>query len=192
MTTIAPAPPPASAPPTADQLRRLESEGGLEYVGGQLLEKPVSIDSSRVEATILILLGNAARQTGSADVFSNSMGYQCYAGEPNKYRKPDVSVVRTERIAKLDPDTGFMPIPADLAVQVLSPNDLAYDVAEKTEEYLSNGFPLVWLVHPNTRVVTVYRADGSVTVLHENDEITGEAALPEFRCKVADFFPKRA
>lgn len=39
--------------------------------------------------------------------------------------------------------------------------------------------------------VTIYRADGSVAYLHESDEITGEAALPSFRCRVADLFPSR-
>jgi Uma2 family endonuclease len=85
-----------------------------------------------------------------------------------------------------------MPIPADLAVEVLSPTDLAYDVAAKIDEYLRNGFPLVWVVEPNTRTVVVHRADGSVTKLRDNDEISGESALPDFRCKVAEFFAQPA
>lgn len=175
--------------PTPEQLRRLESEGGLEYVDGQLVEKPVSMESSDVEATILILLGTEARKTGEARVYPSSMGYQCFPQHPSRFRKPDVTLVRTSRLAGMDPQTGFMPFPPDLAVEVLSPNDLAYDVFAKVEEYLRNGFPLVWVVHPNTRAVTVHRGDGSVAMLHENDEITGETALPTFRCRVAEFFP---
>lgn len=175
--------------PTSEQLRRLESEGGLEYVDGQLVEKPVSAESSEIEATILILLGNEARKTKEARVYPSSMGYQCFRATPNRFRKPDVTVVRSTRITGMDPQTGFMPIPPDLAVEVLSPNDLAYDLIAKIEEYLRNGFPLVWVVHPNTRAVTIHRGDGSIAMLHENDEITGEAALPSFRCKVAEFFP---
>ena len=91
-------------------------------------------------------------------------------------------------MARVDPDEGFMPIPPDLAVEVVSPNDLAYDVANKIEEYLKNGFSLIWIVYPSTRTVSIHRADGTVSLLHENDEISGESALPEFKCKVADFF----
>ncbi len=40
------------------------------------------------------------------------------------------------------------------------------------------------------RIVYVHRADGSVTKLRESDEITGEAALPGFRRKVAELFAR--
>jgi Uma2 family endonuclease len=82
-----------------------------------------------------------------------------------------------------------MPLPADLVVEVLSPNDLAYDVDRNIELYLEAGFGLVWVVNPEMKVVTVHRPDGSVSRLHEKDEITGESALPSFRRKVAEFFP---
>jgi Uma2 family endonuclease len=81
-----------------------------------------------------------------------------------------------------------MPIPADLVVEVISPNDTWYLVTRKVEEYLSAGFRLVWIVDPNTRIVVVRRADGSNSWLRENDEITAEAALPSFRCRVSEFF----
>ena len=47
---------------------------------------------------------------------------------------------------------------------------------------------LVWLVDPESRDVTVYRPGEEPYVLGEQDEITGENVLPEFRCRVADFF----
>lgn len=73
------------------------------------------------------------------------------------------------------------------------PGGIAYDVSIMTQtlehaELTAAGFKLVWVVSPELRMVDIYRADGSVSRLHENDEITGESALPSFRCKVADFF----
>jgi Uma2 family endonuclease len=118
------------------------------------------------------------------------MGYQCFPDEPGKFRKPDVSVVSTARLVDIDSTTGFMPIAPDLAIEVVSPNDLASELADKIEEYLHNGFPLVWIVQPSTHTVTIHRGDGSVSHLHADDEITGESALPTFRCKVAEFFAK--
>ena len=175
-------------PPISSDIDRLISEAGVEFANGQIVEKPVSIESTRVEGRIFRLLSNEAERTKAAEVFSSSLGYQCYRDDPRKFRRPDVSVVRTDRLAAIDASTGMMPIPADLVVEVLSPTDAVYDVWAKVEEYLRNGFPLVWLVYPNTRNVTVHRADGTGTILRESDEIMAENALPGFRCRVTHFF----
>jgi len=180
MTTVA-----AQKRVTPEELLQLPERNGLELVDGQLVEKPVSKESSRVAAKIIYLLSAQAVRTGEAEVYGPDLGYQCFP-ETGDIRKPDVSVIRRERLARLAGDVGYMPMPADLAVEVLSPNDLARDVAAKIEAYLAAGFPLVWVVDPQTRIVQVHRADGSVTKLHEKDEITGETVLPNFRCKVTD------
>ena len=169
-------------------LLRFQEEAGIEFVNGHILEKPVSKESSRVALRIGFLLQTYVEKNGQVEIYDSSLGYQCFPAEPSRYRKPDVSAIRVERLKALDPDPGLMPIPADLAVEVISPGDTAYDVAEKLEDYLNNGFKLIWLVHPNTKAVVIHRGDGSVSKLHNGDEITGESALPGFKCKVAEFF----
>ncbi len=187
MTALFAGPSPAVAD---DDLIRAEGESGMEYVHGQLVEKPVSMDSSLIASTIGFLLNLEARKTDEARVFESSLGYQCYPDDPMKFRKPDVSLLRTSRIAGMRPSPGLCPIPADLVVEVNSPTDKIYDVEEKVEEYLRAGFKLLWIVQPNTRTVTIHRGDRSTTRLRESDEITGESALPGFKCRVADFFDK--
>ena len=81
-----------------------------------------------------------------------------------------------------------MPIPADLVVEVISPHDLDYTVAEKIRDYLAAGFPLVWVIRPNVCNVTVYARGKKPVVFEESDEITAAPALAEFRCKVSAFF----
>jgi Uma2 family endonuclease len=174
--------------PTPDELLRAQHEGGVEFVNGQLVEKPVSMESSRVAVRIIAALQSYAERTRQVEVYDSTLGYQCFPEEPTHFRKPDVSAIRRERLAGLEPDPGLMPIPPDLAVEVLSPGDFAYDVSLKIEEYLANGFKLIWVVHPNTRTVVIHRGDGSVAKLHEQDDITGESLLPGFTCKVAEFF----
>ena len=88
-----------------------------------------------------------------------------------------------ERVPK-----GYIRIPPDLAVEVVSPNDLADHMDFKVEEYLEAGVSLVWVISPNAETVTVHRADGSVTKLHNTDELSGETLLSGFRCKVSDLF----
>jgi Uma2 family endonuclease len=55
--------------------------------------------------------------------------------------------------------------------------------------YLTVGVPLVWVVNPLSRIVYVYRSDGSIVGLREQQEISGEDVVPGFRCRVAEFFP---
>jgi Uma2 family endonuclease len=63
------------------------------------------------------------------------------------------------------------------------PNDLFYQVEEKVGEWLEAGVRLLWVVNPNKRHVRVYRADGSDTLLGEEDELSGEDLVPGFRCR---------
>jgi Uma2 family endonuclease len=74
-------------------------------------------------------------------------------------------------------------------VEVLSPNDIAYEVDAKVREYLAAGVRLVWVINPDGRTVTIHRPQGPGTVLHEQDELAGETVLPGFRCRIADLFP---
>jgi Uma2 family endonuclease len=172
---------------TRDEFLNLPDSVAYELIDGHLVERHVSERSSWIGARIIRLLGNEADNTGEACVYGADLTYDCFPDEPRTTRRGDVSLIRAERLKGLD-DPGYMPIPADLIVEVISPNDNAYDVERKVEKYLNAGFGLVWVVYPDSRTVLVYRPDGSVNRLHENDEITGEAALPSFRCKVAEFF----
>ena len=79
-------------------------------------------------------------------------------------------------------------IAPNLAVEVVSPNDLVYEIDEKVEEYLEAGVELVWVVNPVTRTVRVHRADRPGVTLREMDELTGDDLLPGFRCRVSDLF----
>ncbi len=172
----------------ADVLRMPDGDA-YELVGGRLVKRGVSIRSSEVSMAVGTLLGNEAARTREARVFAGDLGYQCFPDDPDQIRRPDGSVVRRHRTAGIPNDRGFMPIPADLVVEVVSPNDTSYDVVEKVQDYLAAGFPLVWVIHPNVRTVTVYRAgEPSPTVHRVGDEITAEPALAAFRCPVAAFF----
>ena len=180
----------ASHPPviTPEDLLRMPDAVGYELVDGKLVERHVSMESSRVALRIGRILGNEAERTGECVVYPTDLGYQCFPDDPDRIRKPDVSAIRKERLSELGGDRGYCPMPADLAVEVVSPNDLYQDVFNKVQEYLGAGFGVVWVVLPAPKVVTVYRRGGTIALLHENQTITAEPALREFRGQVADFF----
>src|SRR5665213_339060 len=169
-------------------LERRAGESGIEFVGGQYIEKPMSIETAEIEIAVGALLRAHAMKTGEVRVLGSSVGYRCYAEDPRKFRKPDLSVIRNDRLKGIDPREGFLQIPADLVIEVVSPNDLAYDVAAKVQEYLGHGFKQVWIVNPHRRTVEDYHAAGSIRLLREDAQITAAELLPGFSCRVADFF----
>ena len=76
----------------------------------------------------------------------------------------------------------------DLAVEVLSPSNLASDINLKTRQLLDAGAQAVWIVDPATRSVQIHSPQG-FTVLREGDALSGGDILPGFSIKVADIFP---
>ncbi|MBV8781722.1 MAG: Uma2 family endonuclease [Phycisphaerae bacterium] len=175
---------------TPEQLERIPDNQSMELVDGVIVEKEGSTISSQFEASILFALQQFDASRRLAAIFSASLGYRCFGDAPDRIRKPDVSVIRIERFKALtDPNPGYMPIIPDLAVEVISTNDTVTDVDEKILEYRAAGFPLIWVVDPVVRQVTVYPNPGKPYLLTEEDEIRCENALPGFVSKVGDLFP---
>ena len=83
---------------------------------------------------------------------------------------------------------GWIEIPPDLAVEVISPGNSADDIHKKVRELLKAGTPLIWLVHSRTRAVVVHTSAGAVTY-EESDTLSGGDVLPGFELRAGDIFP---
>ena len=176
-----------------EDLLAMPDNGSLELVDGKIVEKQVSKESSQTELMIGSRLLNFALQSGLAEVFPASLGYRVFPDAAAKIRKPDASVIHKSRLEAIDdPNPGFMSIVPDLAVEVISTHDTVGDVDQKLDDYESAGFPLIWIVDPARRSVTVYPLKAKPYILLLDDEITAGEALPGFKCRVADLFPPRA
>ena len=75
-----------------------------------------------------------------------------------------------------------------LIVEVLSPNDTQGKTNRRISQYLKRGVPLVWLVDPEVRIVTVYQPGQGFYTVEEGDELTGETVLPQLRLPVTELF----
>jgi Uma2 family endonuclease len=174
---------------TPEELLAMPNSGLVELVDGALVEKNMGAESSYIGGEILRLLGNHCREHKLGWAFGADCGYHCFPDRPNDVRKPDVSFVRLGRLEGERVPEGFLGIAPDLAVEVVSPNDLVYEAARKLDEHLRAGVPLVWVVNPSSRTVLVYRGDGSIQGLRAEDELSGESVIPGFRCRVEALFP---
>jgi Uma2 family endonuclease len=173
---------------SAEDLLIMPDGDFYELVHGNLVERKMSLLSSYVAGVIFSMLFAFCRLRTSEWVFPEGTSYQCFSQDPDKVRKPDVSFIRLERLsAEKAAAKGHARIAPDLAVEVISPNDLYDEVDEKIKEWLSAGVQLIWVVSARTHTVTVHRADGTSAIFHENDELTGENVLPGFHCQVRDF-----
>ncbi len=173
---------------TPEDLLRMPDGDRYELVDGQLVEKDMGWKSSLIASELYRLIANFAHEKGLGLAIVEG-SYQCFPDSSTKVRKPDVSFLRRARVPADGLPDGHCPIAPDLAVEVVSPNDLFSDVEMKVEEYFVAGVSLVWIIDPSTRKLHVYRPNESASQrLGESDELTAADILPGFLCRVADVF----
>ena len=156
---------------------------GYEYANGELVPMaPPSREHGEISVNVIRYL--------DAHVYQNKLG-RLYTAETTfqvgeRTAKPDVAFVATTRLTG-DKTKGFS-IPPDLAIEVVSPSDVQSRIAEKALAYLNAGTPLVWVLEPVTKTVTVYRSETDIKMLTHEDTLTGEDVVPGFSCAVAQLF----
>ena len=84
--------------------------------------------------------------------------------------------------------SGHLRFRPDVAVEVVSPTDNAYELQAKLADYRSVAIPLVWVVWPHVRLVQVHTPDNPIVELRDGDTLTAGDALPGFAVAVADLF----
>ena len=104
------------------------------------------------------------------------IGYQL---TPETVRILDVSFVPADRMREIDLDKRIQGAPA-LAIEVVSPTDLAEELTQKVRQYLASGSRAVWVFYPKTHEVQVFRADGGSFVRHEPETLEEPDLLPGF------------
>lgn len=174
---------------TPDDLLRLPDGKCFELVDGQLVEKNVSVLSSLVGGNVLAAIWQFVRAEHLGHVGGPDLGLQCYPDDPEKIRRPDVAFVCQNRISDRILQDSYLRIAPDLVVEVISPNDVAYELERKIQEYLSAGVQLIWIVYPEQRTVRIHRGDGTIGWLTETGVLDGEDVIPGFRVPVRELFP---
>jgi Uma2 family endonuclease len=163
-------------------------EKGFELVDGEPVEKKMGGESSFVGGRLLHLIGCHLDVQPLGWALPGDTGYRCFPNRPKFVRKPDVSFIRFGRLAGERIPTGDITIQPDLAVEVVSPNDLYDEVDRKISEYLDVGVRLVWVINPPSQTVHTYRPDGTARRLRATDTLDGADVLPGFQVAVSELF----
>lgn len=163
----------------------------LELVNGEITEMvPTGGEHGEVGGTLFGLIWSYNRIHQLGRVTNAETGYVLTIHYDDKpfVRAPDIGFVSLQR-APEPLASGFVPMPPDLAVEVVSPGDLAQDIEAKVQNYLHYGVKLVWLLYPSVKSIIV-RKRGLIVELTQDDILNGENILPGFEVKVSEIFPK--
>ncbi|HEV8718038.1 MAG TPA: Uma2 family endonuclease [Candidatus Binatia bacterium] len=174
---------------TAEELFSLPDDGWrYELVRGELRHMPpTGIQHGQIASLLTQQLTAYVRTHKLGVICTAEAGFRL-ARHPDTVRAPDVAFIARERIPVEGVPAGYWPGAPDLAVEIVSPSDRFDDVIEKVAEYLAAGTRLVWVIHPRTHTVMIYRASGEVQLLRGHEELRGEEVLPGFTCPVSILF----
>jgi Uma2 family endonuclease len=174
---------------TPDDLLKMTDGKSYELDNGKLVLRPMGTESSWVGLKLSYKMETLCQLRDSGHVLPADASYQCFPDAPTRVRKPNVSFIKRGRLPGERLPKGHVLIAPNLAVEVLPPRDLSSRTNRKILEYQRAGVSLVWIVDQGTRTVRIHRRDGSISELHEHDELTGEDLLPGLRCRVSDILP---
>ena len=174
---------------TAEELLRLPDNGmRRELVRGEVREMAFAGAEH----------GEYAMHVGSRlteYVYNNGLGTTYAAGtgfilarNPDTVRAPDAAFVRREVLEQLESGWGYLTCPPDLAVEVVESEDSYTEVQEKVMEWLYAGCRMVVTIDPRRRIVTVYRSKTDITILTEDDTLSGGDVVEGWEVPVAELF----
>ena len=104
----------------------------------------------------------------------------------NLQRRPDVAFVSYARWpAAIVARASAWDVVPDLAVEVVSPTNLAEEIDSKVTDYFQSGVRLVWVFYPDTGRAYVYQSPTQVSILERTDTLDGGEVLPGFQLPLA-------
>ncbi|MFO0851772.1 MAG: Uma2 family endonuclease [Gemmataceae bacterium] len=167
----------------------------FEVVNGQIVEAPpMSFYAGEVADLLNAVLLTFLATTDIGRSRVERLFHIPLPEDQGRNRRPDLAFVSYERWAKDRPlalTGAALDVVPDLAVEVVSPTDLAEEVMGKVREYLRGGVRAVWVIFPQTQELYAYTGLAP-QVYTAADEVPGDPVLPGFRVKLADLFPPTA
>jgi Uma2 family endonuclease len=186
--------PPRQKLMTVEEFLAMPDEENIErdLIRGEVKERAMTRRSRRhalTEAKITYFLMYWLQQERHRDgkVYSGEVGC-ILRHSPSSTVGIDVAYITAEHAARQTDATRLIEGPPALAVEILSPNDTQEAIAQKIDEYLDCGVPLVWIVDPHFRTITVHRPAMAPEFFTEAQTLSAENELPGFSVLVRNLF----
>ncbi len=174
---------------TAEEFAQHYMGKRAELINGEVYEyMPAGHRHGEVSLSIGSRIFQFVKRNRLGKAYGAETGFILRTAEGESVRAPDVAFIRKERIPEAGWSEAFCPIAPDLVVEVISPSDSYPQLRQKIDQWLSAGVQVVWVIDPERRVVEIWRPDGTLKELKENDTLTGEPVLPDFQVVVKELF----
>ncbi|HHH40658.1 MAG TPA: Uma2 family endonuclease [Chloroflexi bacterium] len=174
---------------TGEELLAMGDIGPCELVDGRIVPMvPTGGEHGLLESEVIGHLRDFVIRHRLGWVLGGEVGIYTRRN-PDRVRGADVIFVSKERLPELP--QGYLEVPPDLVVEILSPGDRWPDVQQKVEEYFSIGVQQVWIIEPKERTVWVYSSPTEVQRLGEGDTLRGKGLLEGFALPLAKLFAPR-
>ncbi len=172
-----------------------EPDGLYEVVNGNVVEKPaMGVYETHVASALMCLLGHFIRSNRLGNLESEMLFLLDAANDLK--RRPDLAFVSHERWARNRPvpRTAAWEVIPELAIEIISPTNLACEVLVRIDEYFRAGVRSVWVVYPGQELelVYVYESPASVRILTRSDRLELPGILPGFQLPLDSLFERPA
>ena len=175
---------------TADEFAVMPDcdDARLELVKGEVIELPPSPMPSHgnTQSSATGVLRDFVRPRRLGAAFTET-GF-LISRNPDTVRMPDVAFVSVDKLPGDRPLDWYFPFAPDIAVEVVSRSDTPSAARARALMWLDAGSALVWMLFTESRSATVYRANGEIFTLGENDILDASPVLDGFSVKVSEFF----
>lgn len=174
---------------TADELLRYPDDGfRYELVKGELKKMaPAGYEHGTLAALFTGLLITYVRAQKLGTVTAAETGFKL-SSDPDTVRAPDVAFISQKRLDEVGPVQGYWPGAPNLAVEVVSPNDLYTEVNDKVAEWLASGSGMVVVINPRRQQVFVHLSPTEVNVLGVEDTLEGGEVVPGWQLPIRELF----
>ena len=172
---------------TGEELLEMPGIGPCELVEGRIVPmSPTGGRHSIIEGNVVHELKKFVSTKRVGSVLSGEVGIFTKRN-PDTVRGADVAFISKKRLPHEAP-TGFLEVPPELVVEIISPSNPRKEIDEKIKEYLNIGVKWVWLIDPKNRSCTVYNSESALHKLTENNSLIGEDILAGFEIRISKFF----
>ena len=168
-------------------LKLQETEPASEYIGGQIIQKPMPQGKhSRIQGELVAAINRVVRPPKIACAFPE---LRCTFGERSTV--PDITVFVWDRIPCDDQGevANVFSLPPDWTIEILSPDQSHTKVTKNILHCLKSGTQMGWLIDPDERTLFVYRPKQEIEVFDEPERLLPMPSfMDELKLTVGDVF----
>jgi Uma2 family endonuclease len=148
-----------------------------EFVDGQVIEKvPPKFFHAGSQKLLLRLLDDWCEQQQCGQVYPE-WAIVLKRNGADWVPVPDLTYVSYDRLPAGWAEDAPCPVPPELAIEIISPDQTFGEMTEKATDYLAAGVSRVWVVDPRAKSITVFYPDAPPRT-YTGETILTDALLP--------------